>query len=136
MKVEAYLSFEGRSEEAIEFYRKALGAEVTMLTRFKEVPAEIASQISPESADKVMHASLRIGETQVLLTDGHCSGKGAFQGISLSLTVKDDAEAQRHFNALSEGGQVQLALHKTFFARSFGMLADRFGVHWLVIAPL
>lgn len=135
MKIEPYLSFEGRCEEAIEFYRKALGAEVTMLLRFKEAPPEVTSQMSPGSGDKVMHASLRIGETTLLASDGHCTGKGSFHGVSLSLTAKDEADAQRRFAALAEGGQVQLALHQTFFARCFGMLADRFGVQWMVIVP-
>ena len=134
MKIEAYLSFEGRADEAIEFYRKALGAEVTMLMRFKEAPVE--AQVTPESKDKVMHASLRIGESQLLMSDGYCSGKSSFQGTSLSLTVKDEAEAEQRFKALSDGGKVVLALHKSFFARSFGIVADRFGVQWMVIAPV
>lgn len=133
MKAEPYLSFEGRANEAIEHYRKAVGAEVILLHRFKEAPPEM--QASPESADKVMHAALRIGETTVLVSDGQCSGKGVFQGISLSLTVKDEAEAQRCYGALAEGGKALMPLHKTFFARSFGMIADRFGVQWMVIAP-
>lgn len=136
MKVEAYLSFEGRAAEAIEHYRKAVGAEVVMQLLFKEAPAEVQAQISPESANKVMHAALKIGESTVLLSDGHCSGKGVFQGISLSLTVKDEAEAERRYAALAEGGKTVLALHKSFFARSFGIVADRFGVQWMVIAPV
>jgi PhnB protein len=134
MKVEAYLSFEGRAAEAIEHYRKALGAEVIMQMLFKEAPPEV--QASPESANKVMHAALKIGESSVLVSDGQCSGKGVFQGISLSLTVKDEAEAERRYAALAEGGKALMPLSKTFFARSFGMVADRFGVQWMVIAPI
>jgi PhnB protein len=134
MKVEAYLSFEGRAAEAIEHYRKALGAEVIMQMLFKEAPPEV--QASPESANKVMHAALKIGESSVLVSDGQCSGKGVFQGISLSLTVKDEAEAERRYKALAEGGKALMPLSKTFFARSFGMVADRFGVQWMVIAPI
>lgn len=134
MKVEAYLSFEGRAAEAIEHYRKAVGAEVIMQMLFKEAPPEV--QASPESANKVMHAALRIGESNVLVSDGQCSGKGVFQGISLSLTVKDEAEAERRYKALAEGGKALMPLSKTFFARSFGMVADRFGVQWMVIAPI
>lgn len=134
MKIEAYLSFEGRADEAIEFYRKALGAEITMLMRFKEAPVE--AQVTPESRDKVMHASLSIGESQLLLSDGYCTGKSNFQGTSLSLTVKDEAEAEKRFKALASGGKEVLPLHKSFFAKSFGIVADRFGVQWMVIAPV
>lgn len=134
MKVEAYLSFEGRANEAIEHYRKAVGAEVTLLHLFKEAPPEV--QCSPESANLVMHAALRIGESTVLVSDGQCSGKSVFQGISLTLTVKDEAEAERRYAALAEGGNALMPLHQPFFAKSFGMVADRFGVQWMVIAPV
>ncbi len=128
MQIQPYLFFEGRCEEAIEFYRAALGAEVTMLMRYKDSP-EPTSHGSPE---KVMHASLRIGDTTVLVSDGRCGGKPSFQGFGLSLTVPDDAEAERLFTALGDGGQVQMPLTKTFFTSRFGMLADRFGVSWMV----
>ena len=142
MKVEPYLFFDGRCEEAIEFYRRAIGAEVTMLMRFKdnpEPPSSTAGGPDPQgcaggSPDKVMHAELRIGETTVMASDGNCTGKPAFQGVSLSLSVADDAAAERVFKALGDGGQVQMPLGKTFFASSFGMVADRFGVSWMVIA--
>lgn len=136
MHIDAYLSFEGRAEEAINFYRKALGAEVVMLMRFKEAPPEVTAQMAPGSADKIMHAALRIGDSMVMLSDGHCTGQNAFKGVSLSMTAKDEAEVQRRYAALAEGGQAQLPPHKTFFAHCFGMLADRFGVQWMVIAPL
>jgi PhnB protein len=84
--------------------------------------------------DKILHAAFRIGETQVLASDGRCTGKGAFEGIALSITARDDAEAKRVFGALGEGGKVQQPLMPTFFASSFGMLDDRFGVTWMVIA--
>ena len=134
MQVQPYLFFDGRCEEAIAFYRSVLGAEVTMLMRFKENPdPQGRSMAPPESEEKVMHAALRIGETTVMASDGRCLGKPDFQGFSLSLTVASDAEAQRVFAALSEGGQVQMPLAKTFFSSSFGMVADRFGVPWMVI---
>ena len=136
MKIDAYLSFEGRAEEAIQFYQKVLGAEVLMQMRFKEAPPEVTAQMGPGSGDKIMHAALRIGDSTVMASDGHCTGKGSFHGIALSLTLKDEAEVQRRYAALAEGGQAQLAPHKTFFAHSFGMLADKFGVQWMVIAPL
>jgi len=134
MQVQPYLFFDGRCEEAIEFYRKTLGAEVTMLVRFKDSPEPPAPGICPPgSENKVMHANLRIGETQVMASDGRCQGRPTFQGFSLSLTVPDDAEAERRFAALSDGGEVQMPLAKTFFSSRFGMVADRFGVSWMVI---
>ncbi|MBN9560046.1 MAG: VOC family protein [Alphaproteobacteria bacterium] len=136
MQVQPYLFFDGRAEEAIDFYRRALGAEVTMLMRFKEMPDPPPGSIPPGAEDKVMHASVQIGETMVLVSDGHCQGKASFQGFALSLTAADDAEAKRVFAALSDGGQVQMPLGKTFFSSQFGMVADRFGVSWMVyVAP-
>ena len=137
MQVQPYLFFDGRCEEAVEFYRKTLGAEVTMLMRFKDSPEPHApGMIPPGAEDKVMHASLRIGETTVLASDGRCLGRPNFQGFSLSLTVPDDAEATRRFAALADGGKVQMPLAKTFFSSRFGMVADRFGVSWMVyVAP-
>jgi PhnB protein len=134
MLVQPYLFFDGRCEEALEFYRKTLGAEVTMLMRFKESPEPMpADMCPPGSDDKVMHASFTIGETTLMASDGRAQGKPVFQGFSLSLSAPNDAEAQRLYNALSEGGKVQMPLAKTFYASSFGMLADRFGVSWMVI---
>ncbi len=134
MQVQPYLFFDGRCEEAIEFYRKALGAEVGMLMRFKDSPEPPApGTCAPGSEDKVMHASLRIGDTAVMASDGRCQGRPSFQGFSLSLTVRDDAEAERRFAALADGGKVQMPLAKTFFSSRFGMVADRFGVSWMVI---
>jgi PhnB protein len=131
MQVQPYLFFDGRTEEAIEFYRDALDAEVTFLMRFKECPEP--SSIPPGAADKVMHASLRIGDATVMASDGNCQGRANFQGISLSLTASDEAEAERLFNALADGGQVQVPLAKTFFSPRFGVVADRFGVPWMVV---
>ena len=130
MQIQPYLSFDGRCEEAIEFYRRALGAKVEMLMRFKEAPEQGMSP--PGAGDKVMHAALRIGDSMVLASDGRCTGKPNFQGISLSLTAANETEASRLFNALADGGQVQMPLAKTFFSPSFGMVADRFGVSWMV----
>jgi len=134
MRVEPYLFFEGRCDEAIEYYRKALGAEVTMLMRFKDSPEPPAPGMCPPgSQDKVLHANLRIGDTMVMASDGRCQGKPSFQGFSLSLAVPDDAAAERAFTALAEGGQVHMPLAKTFFSSRFGMVADRFGVSWMII---
>jgi PhnB protein len=131
MQVEPYLSFDGRCEEAIEFYRRALGAEVNMLMRFKDSPDQ--NMITPGTENKVMHASLRIGTSTVLMSDGRCTGKATFSGISLTLLVATEAEAENVFAALGEGGQVQMPLAKTFFSARFGMVADRFGLSWMIL---
>jgi PhnB protein len=136
MQIQPYLFFDGRCEEAIEFYRDAVGAEVTMLMRFKENPEATAGCMPPGAEDKVMHASLRIGDATVLASDGRCTGQPSFQGFALSLTVSNADEAERVFAALGNGGQVQMPMAKTFFSPRFGMVADRFGVSWMVyVAP-
>ena len=133
MQTQPYLFFDGRCEEAINFYRKAAGAEILMLLRFKESPEPPQpGMIPPGAENKVMHAALRIGGSTVLMSDGHCKGKPTFQGFALSLTVANEAEADRVFGALGDGGQVQAPLSKTFFSPRFGMLSDRFGVNWMV----
>jgi PhnB protein len=135
MQVQPYLSFEGRCDEAIAFYKKALGAEVQMVMRFKDAPAGACPGGTQPPGDKVMHSALRVGDTTVMMSDGRCSGKPTFAGINLSLDAKDDAQAQTLFNALSaDGGTVGLPLNKTFFASSFGMVTDRFGVTWMIFA--
>ena len=128
--VQPYLFFAGRCEEAVEFYRTALGAEVQMLMRFKDSPDP--AMCTPGMEDKVMHATLRIGESIIMASDGRCEGKASFEGFSLSLTQKDVAEADRLFAALADGGQVRMPLAKTFFSPRFGMVADRFGVPWMI----
>jgi PhnB protein len=134
MKVQPYLFFDGRCEEAIEFYKKALGAEVLMLMRFSDSPdPPPPGMVPPGSENKIMHSAMRIGETEVMASDGHCMGKAAFQGVSLSVSASSEAEADRLFNALAEGGQVQMPIGKTFFSPRFGMVADRFGVSWMVV---
>jgi PhnB protein len=131
MLVQPYLFLDGRCEEALDFYRKTLGAQVEMMMRFKESPEQ--TMVPPDGGDKIMHASFRIGDSTVMASDGRCLGQPAFQGFGLSLTVRDEAEADRVFGALSDGGQVQMPLTETFFSPRFGMVADRFGVTWMVI---
>jgi PhnB protein len=134
MLVQPYLFFDGRCEEAIDFYRKTLGAETTMLMRMKDSPEPAQpGMCAPGSDNKIMHASLRIGDTTVMASDGRCQGKPSFQGFSLSLSARDETEADRLFHALSDGGQVQMPLSKTFFSPRFGIVADRFGVSWMVV---
>ena len=139
MYIQPYLFFDGRCDEAIAFYRQALGAEVIMLMRFGESP-EQDSQCgdgdgATPPADKVMHASLQIGQTQLLLSDGFSAGKPEFKGVSLSLSAADDAEAKRLFEGLAQDGEIVQPLLATFFASSFGMVNDRFGVSWMVWVP-
>jgi PhnB protein len=134
MKVQPYLFFDGRCEEAAEFYRRVLGAEVVMLMRYKESPEpQQPGMVPPGSEDKVMHMTLRIGESTLMASDGRCTGLEKFQGFSLSLDARDVADAERLFNALSDGGQVQMPLTPTFFSPSFGMVADRFGMSWMIM---
>jgi PhnB protein len=133
MNVQSYLSFEGRAEEAIEFYKSAVDAKVDMMMRFKEAPEQ--SMVTPESRDKVMHAAIKIGDTQILLSDGQCTGKAAFSGIALALSADSPAEADKLFNALSKGGKVTMPMTETFFANRFGMCSDKFGVGWMVLNP-
>jgi PhnB protein len=135
MLVQPYLNFEGRTEEAIAFYGKTVGAKVEMLMRFSECPDPMPpGMLPPGSENKVMHASFKIGDSVVMASDHSCTGKAGFQGISLTLAVDGDAEAKRKFDALADGGNVTMPLSKTFFASSFGTLTDRFGVTWMVIA--
>ena len=134
MNIQPYLFFDGRAEEAIEFYKRALGAEVTALLRFKDSPEPAQPGMTPPgSEDKVMHASFRVGETTVMASDGRCQGQPSFKGFALVVTARDEGEADRLFGVLGEGGQVQMPLAKTFFSPQFGMVADRFGVSWMVI---
>jgi len=134
MKVEPYLFFDGRCEEAIDFYKKAIGAEVTALVRFKDSP-DPAMAHGSQDGNKVLHASLRIGETTVMASDGQNQGKPNFDGFGLSMAVKSEAETKKLFNALADGGRVNVPLGKTFFSPSFGMVFDRFGVMWMIFVP-
>jgi len=134
MHIQPYLFFEGRCDEALAFYGKALSAEVTMLMRYKDSPEpQPPGMLPPGSENKVMHAAFRIGDTTVMASDGRCSGKPVFQGVSLSLTVAADNDAERLFAALAKEGQIQMPLGKTFFSSRFGMVADKFGVGWMII---
>ena len=132
MQVQPYLMFDGRCEEALEFYRKTLGAKVEALLRFKDSP-ESQAACAGAAPEKVMHACLRIGDTTFMASDGQCQGQPRFQGFSLALTAAGDEDAKRRFNALADGGQVQMPLAKCFFASSFGMVADKFGVSWMIV---
>ncbi|HEY1172434.1 MAG TPA: VOC family protein [Verrucomicrobiae bacterium] len=136
--VHPYICFEGRCEEALNFYAKAIGAKAGMLMRFKDAPPGnegCPGGGTPPPADKVMHSSFFVGESMIMVSDGMCSGKATFQGISLSLSFPTEAEAKSAFNALAEGGQPHMPLTKTFFSPCFGMVVDKFGINWMVIVP-
>jgi PhnB protein len=131
MQVEPYLNFDGRCEEALDFYKNAVGATIKMLMRFEESPDQ--SMITSGSENKVMHAAVQLGDSLVLMSDGRCTGKANFNRIALAISTKTEAEADKVFNGLANGGQVQMPLTKTFFSSKFGMLADKFGVGWMVL---
>ena len=133
MQVQPYLQFDGRCEEALNFYKQALGAKIEALMRFKDAPERMDPK--PENDNKVMHSSLRIGETRIMASDGYCNGKPSFAGFSMSLLTPSRAEAERLMKALGDGGEVQMPVTETFFSTGFGMVKDRFGVHWMVVAP-
>ena len=131
MKVQAYVTFDGRCEEALEFYKKSLGAVVTGLMRWKD-SQDKDMKGPPGYEEKIMNASFRIGETELMADDGMGKKRAEFKGMTLAIEVADDAEAKRVFTALGEGGSITMPLMKTFWTSSFGMLTDKFGVPWMV----
>ncbi len=131
MQVQAYLNFGGRCEEALAFYKQAVGAEVGMVMRWKDSP-QPDMKGPPGYGEKVMHADFKIGETTLMADDGMGPAKAEYKGFTLSIAVADDAQAKRVFDALGQGGTVQMPLGKTFWTSSFGMLTDKFGVPWMV----
>ncbi|WP_020185052.1 VOC family protein [Methylopila sp. 73B] len=133
MHIQPYLFYEGRCEEAMAFYEEALGAERVALMRFSDSPEPLPPGAIPAGAEaNVMHACLKIGDSMVMMSDGYCAKAARFEGVALSLTVPTPADAERRFAALSEGGEVRMPLGPTFFSPSFGMVADRFGVAWMI----
>lgn len=136
MAIQPYLFFNGRCEEALDFYKERLGARVDMLMRFKENPDKDAMEHVKINPDSVMHASMHIGDAMIMCSDGMASdGKTNFQGFSLALNVANEAEADKAFAALAKDGQIQMPIGKTFFSPRFGCVADKFGVSWMVMVP-
>ena len=134
--IQPYLFFNGRCEQALEFYRKALGAEVLFMMRYNESPElPQPGMVPPGFENKIMHTSFRIGQTTIMASDGCSEGKPNFDGFTLALSVPDEAEADRVFAALANGGQVRMPLAKTFWSPRFGMVTDRFGLGWMVSVP-
>lgn len=131
MQIQPYLFFDGRCEEAIEFYKGVFGATVDMLMRWKDSPDK--SMCTPSNENKVMHSSVMIGDSRVMMSDGRNTGSPKFEGFALSVNARDEADADRMFDALADGGQVTMPLSKTFFSPRFGMVADKFGMHWMVL---
>lgn len=134
--LEPYLFFNGRCEEAIAFYRQALGAELEMMMRFKESPDPTPpGMLPPGFGEKIMHASLRVGTIRLMVSDGCSAEAPSFNGFSLSLTLETEAEVAKVFAALSQGGEIRMAPTKTFWSACFGMCQDRFGVGWMLTVP-
>ena len=135
MRVTSYLNFDGRCEEAIEFYKKEVGATVSMLMRFKDNPQPPTKDcgVPPGMENKIMHSSLTIGDSMVMLSDGHAKNQPKFEGVSLAMATATDADAKRIFEGLSQGGKVTMPMTKTFFSSNFGMLVDKFGISWMVM---
>jgi PhnB protein len=132
MRVEPYLMFSGRCEEALAFYQQAIGAQTTMVLRFDESPEPITMPLPPNWSKKIMHCGFTVGDTLVMASDGMSTEPVSFAGISLSITTDDEAQAKRFFDALSQGGNVFMPLEKTFWSPCFGMTCDKFGVNWMV----
>jgi PhnB protein len=128
-----YLNYDGRCEEAIEFYKKAVGATVDLLMRCKDAPLEPGQKLSPGSEEKILHVSFRIGDARLMASDGYNKGAAQFKGIALSIDAKDAADAKRLFDGLSAGGKATMPLQETFYSPCFGMLEDKFGIDWMVI---
>src|SRR6185503_111908 len=135
MFLQPYLIFNGHCEEALKFYGKVLGAEATFMMRYDESPdLQSKACMTPGTEKKIMHASVKIRDTEIMMSDGHCTGElPKFDGFSLTINVSS-GEAEKIFNQLGEGGKVELPLCETFFAEKFGMVADKFGVPWLLLA--
>lgn len=130
-QIAPYIFFEGRCDEAAAFYAEALGAKVTARFTYGDSPDK--ASIEPGTEGKVMHMNIQIGDTQIMASDGRNSGKPDFRGLSLTITTPSEDEAKRIFAALSEKGDVQMPMTPTFFSPAFGMVADKFGLSWMVI---
>ena len=133
MQTQIYLFFDGRCEEALDFYKNALGIEIEVMMRFKDSPEPPKEGCKPGTENKIMHSCFKLGDQRVMASDGRAEGKPSFQGFGLALSAKTEAEADKLFVALGDGGQVQMPLTKTFFSPKFGMVADKFGIGWMVI---
>ena len=134
MDVQAYLFFDGNTDEALAYYSEKIGAKVEALMRFEECPAK--EQMPEATWSKVMHSNFRVGNTQIMASDGNCGGAATFTGFALTINVETDEKAETMFAALAADGRVEMAMGSTFFATRYGMLVDKFGVTWMVINPI
>ena len=133
MRVEPYLMLSGRCEEALAFYNQAVTAKTTMLMRFDENPDNNHPMpLPPDWGQKIMHSSMTVGDTTVMMSDGMSTEPVSFSGVSLSITADDEAQAKKLFDALAHGGKVFMPLGKTFWSPCFGVVSDKFGVSWMV----
>ena len=131
--VQPYLFFGGRCDEALAFYETSLGATVVMKMRFSESPdPPPAGMLQPGFEGKIMHASFTVGKVTIMASDG-CDDKSKFGGFRLALSVPTEADADVAFNALADGGEVDMPLAKTFWSPRYGMVTDKFGVGWMVM---
>jgi PhnB protein len=132
MRVEPYLMFSGRCEEAIAFYNQAIGAHTTMVMRFDESPEPPMMPLPPHWGKKIMHGSFKVGDTLVMASDGMSDEPVSFAGVSLSITADNEAQVKQFFDALALGGNIFMPIGKTFWSPCFGMCSDKFGVNWMV----
>ncbi len=136
-KVQSYLFFEGRCEEALKFYEQAVGAKIGAVMKYKDSPdPDTAKYVPAANLDKVMHSFFMIGNTEIMASDGYAKGQPKFEGFALSIFGKDEAEVKKLFEALGAGGKVTQPIIKTFFSPAFGMVTDKFGVQWMVLVPM
>lgn len=139
-QVQTYLYFDGKCDEALAFYRDTVGAEILQLMRYRDMPLQpgsdtcVEQSMPPGCEDKVLHCSFRIGATELMASDGFCAGKPVFEGFALSLVLKDKDTVERTFARLAEGGEVRVPVDKTFFSPAFGLVVDRYGILWNVLA--
>jgi PhnB protein len=130
MQMNPYLTFDGQCEEAFKLYEKVLGGKIVAMMSHEGTPA--AEHVSPEWRSKIMHARLVVGDKVLMGSDAPPDRRHPMEGFSVTLGIDKPEEAERIFNALAQGGEVRMALEKTFWAERFGMLVDRFGTPWMI----
>jgi len=131
MNVQTYLFFDGRCEEAIEFYKAVFGADLLYSMRFREGPPNL---VTAENEEKIFHATMRFGETVINLSDDLKQERGSFGGFAILAHLDNDASAEEAFESLQEGGRVGMPIQEVFWASRYGIVTDRFGVTWKIQA--
>lgn len=130
-----YLYLSGQCDEALAFYQQHLGATISMLIRFNESPKPLPTDLPDGYEDKVMHCEFSVGDMSIMASDGCKESTGEFRGFSLTLTIADEAYARQAFQALSEGGEVNMPLSETFWSPLYGQVTDKFGISWMIMLP-